>query len=249
MLGAVFVYSAFQIFSIISSRQQAKNHYNTFTEFVYLDSETPQQNSTSNSKNNNSLPIIVDLEGLVNKYPCTAGWLYINENISYPVMQGSDNSYYLTHLPDGTENSSGSIFADFRNNSPQQDDNYIVYGHNMKNNTMFGSLDEYYNQDYFDNYPCYYFLTTNNTYRVDLVAGFKTNSDHYIYNIDFDNQEISQIINQVKKNSTFTSNVEYKKGDKLMTLSTCTNSADDERFVLIGILSEQEKAVLPTKVR
>ncbi len=234
----VIIISSWQIFTILSSRHIAKQQYQKITtEFIKFNSDD-NKNSDNKLKVGGNTPISVDFESLSSKYSNAVGWIYINEDISYPVMQGNDNDYYLTHLPNGEENSSGAIFADYRNSTVGEDDNYIIYGHNMKNNSMFGSLDNFKNSDYYvENNKCYLYTETK-TYVYNIVAGFVTDSSSNVYNIEFYNDnEFSSLINDACSKSAFKSNYTYKTGDKFLTLSTCTNGSDNSRFVLLCVLN------------
>ena len=83
---------------------------------------------------------LIDIDKLKNEYDEAIGYIEIpNTNISYPIMQGEDNNYYLKHLPNGDSNKIGSIFIDYRNNE-FNDQNTIIYGHNFNNGTMFIKL-------------------------------------------------------------------------------------------------------------
>ena len=99
-------------------------------------------------------------------------WIYSEDTvIDYPVMQGTDNSYYLTHLYDGTDNKVGAIFLDYRNSADFSDKNSVLYGHHMKSGKMFASLEGYKDQDYYNGHPHLFLYTQGRTYRIDLFAG------------------------------------------------------------------------------
>lgn len=230
---AVFVFSAWQIYNILENRHTAKSHYSSYDNFIEKETDTTKNNKTEKE---NEPAFKVNFEKLTAEYPDITGWLYFdNAEISYPVMQGKDNSFYLTHLPDGTENSSGSIFADYRNGNMGEDDNFIIYGHNMKNDTMFGLLDEYGNQQYYEKHPCFYYLTKDKAYKADIIAGCVVSSTSDIYKTNFEEKKLSQIVKELVENSTFKSDVNYKKGDRLITLSTCS-ATEELRYVLVAVI-------------
>ena len=118
------------------------------------------------------------------------GWLYLPDTvISYPVVQGEDNSYYLKHLVDGTYNANGCLFMDYKNQRNLMDDNTLIYGHHMDSGKMFASLVKYKNQEFYDTHPVMYFLTEDGTYQVELFAGYTTTADAGAYMISISTRE------------------------------------------------------------
>lgn len=236
----VFVFSGLQIYNILNSRKVAKNHYKSYDEFVVKNTQaTEKQVENSKKEKKVECNIDVDFEKLVLKYPDAVGWIYFEgTGINYPVVQAKDNAYYLARFPDGTANSSGSIFADYRNASPEVDENYIIYGHNMKNDTMFGLLNEYKNQSFYNEHPYFYFLTPDKTYKVDVVAGCDVETNSQVYKIDFDDGELAGLMDYVAQKTAFVPKKSYKKGDRIITLSTCSNVSDESRYVIMGVVSE-----------
>lgn len=100
-------------------------------------------------------------------------WIYIKEtSINYPVVQGVDNSYYLKHMADGSYNDSGAIFVDFRSESDFSDSLTIIYGHNMKNGTMFSGLAKYKKQKFYDEHPVALILPPEKNYQLEFFAGY-----------------------------------------------------------------------------
>ena len=122
-------------------------------------------------------PIEVDFDELLAINGDVVGWLYCEGTpINYPVVQGDDNSYYLKHLIDGSKNINGTLFIDHRNGANFADENTVVYGHHMKNGSMFASLVNYKSQEYFDAHPILYFLTPDGNYRIELFSGYVCDS-------------------------------------------------------------------------
>lgn len=163
--------------------------------------------------------------------------------INYPVVRGVDNEYYLTHLFDGSYNKNGSLFMDYRNTPGFVDRNTFVYGHNMKNGTMFAPLLQYANQAYYDAYPEMQLITPEGTYRLELFSGYVTTGDSASYQLDyFDDAAYMDYIAQVKAQSDFVSKVEVGPEDKIVTLSTCAYSFDDARYLVHAKLVKEENA-------
>jgi sortase B len=166
------------------------------------------------------------------------GWIYSpNTVISYPVVHGSDNEYYLTHLFDGTTNKLGTIFVDCRNGSNLSDQNTLIYGHNMKNGSMFASLHNYSSQAYYNQHPYYYLYTENATYRVDIFSAYLTTTADACFCTDYGSEEtFSLFLSGAKANSAITTSVDVSAQDRIVTLVTCHSSSDDARYVVMGKL-------------
>ncbi len=179
-------------------------------------------------------PICVDFDALYEINEDVVAWLYCPDTpINYPIVQAEDNDYYLRRRLDGTYDAYGTLFLDCRNSLT--DRNCIVYGHNMYSEAMFGTLTEYKNQDYFDAHPTMYFITPQQSYRVDILAGFTTSSASEIYN-SLNPQETQALLLSRMELSDFESGVSPTKDARLLTLSTCAYESDDARYVLVGAL-------------
>ena len=184
-------------------------------------------------------PIQVDFDVLRAENPDVVAWLYCPDTpINYPVVQGPDNEYYLHRLLDGRTNSAGTLFMDYRNEGDFSHWNSVIYGHNMKNGSMFGTLTDYKKQAYFDAHPLMYLLTPEGDYEVQLVAGFVTPDDGDVYQALYpEDGEKENLLNKWLESSDFVSDYEPSPEDWLLTLSTCSYEYNNARYVLIGVLS------------
>lgn len=244
----VFCFSAYKLVEILLDRHKASQHYNSYDDFVIeqtqpCETETTTQQSTikltqpTEERPRVISPISIDFEALKAQYSDTVGFIHFGDDyISYPVVKGRDNYYYLDRLPSGEESASGSIFADNRVTQPGVCSNYIIYGHNMLNGSMFGSLNNYRSQSFYDEHPYYYYMTPQGDYRVDIVAGCNVSPEHGIYRISFTDDELSEMVCSLVNSSDFVSDTKYEYGDKIMTLSTCSNSYSNTRYILIGVV-------------
>ena len=127
---------------------------------------------------------------------------------------------------------------DYRNAADCSDLHTIIYGHNMKNNTMFGSLPKYSKQEYYEEHSVLYLLTPKQNYKVKLIAGYVTPSDSKVYEFEKTKEERSGLLKTALDNSLFTSGTTVSDEDRRLTLSTCSYEYDNARFVLMGILKE-----------
>lgn len=184
-------------------------------------------------------PISVNFEALLAENSDVVGWLYCEGTpINYPVVQSADNEDYLHRDLNGNYLYSGTPFVDHRCSAVGADRNHIIYGHNMKNDTMFGTLDEYKAQDYYDEHPVLYYLTPERQYKIELFSGLVTKSDSDVYNVQFrDTEAFETFLQYLKENSTFRSGVSVTGEDHIVTLSTCSYEFNNARYVVFGKLT------------
>ncbi len=244
---AVFLFSAWQVAAIlVEYRQGAESYENLTQEYTTRQPIAPTQKAEnleaeiadSTPAPAEQAPVAVDFAAIQAEYPDVVGWLYCADTpINYPVVQAEDNDYYVYRLLDGTYNSSGSIFMDCRCAADFSDWNSIVYGHNMKNDTMFGTLQEYREQAYYDAHPVLYLLTPTRDYRIELIGGYTTpGTAGDTFDIPSTPEERDALIAKALLQSTFQSEVEIEDTDRLITLSTCAYEFEDARYVLVGVL-------------
>ncbi|WP_051656924.1 class B sortase [Butyrivibrio sp. AE3004] len=181
-----------------------------------------------------------DLALLKKEYPETVGWIYIEgTDISYPIMQSSDNAKYLKIGQTGEPADTGAIFLDCRSADDFSDANSIVYGHNMKDHSMFGKLRAYREDPkYYNDHQYFQIITEDKIYRYQIFAYMDVPNDYEIFDYVGDASEafISDA-EPVRRKSYMDSEIPVTKIDKVVTLSTCT-SQDDLRFVVLGVLEE-----------
>lgn len=157
-------------------------------------------------------------------------YIYINDtNIAYPLVQGSDNSFYLTHLPNGVENKYGSIFIDYQNKP--EDFNVIIYGHNMKDGSMFGQLSNFYKiEDYAQEHSEMIVCWNGKEQKYKLFSVQKVTYDSEVYFINPVNKQ--KWIETQKKASLVNCGIEAETEAQFITLSTC-GSIKTEKIVTI----------------
>ncbi|MGI6161626.1 MAG: class B sortase [Christensenellales bacterium] len=245
IVSALIVFSAVMIATQLSEYSTGQKTYNRLQQYIKSGpgtSENPlksvEEGQTDTVVSLPVPPIAPDFDALGEINEDVVGWI-ISEGtvIDYPVVHGIDNQHYLTHVFDGTRNKLGSIFVDFRNQKGFTDKNTIIHGHHMKNGSMFASLVEYRNQEYFEQHPVMWLLTPERNYLLEIVSGYVTNGDE-AYNISFeDEEEFLEFAKTINRLSDFESNVEIGKDDRLITFSTCTYEMSNARYVIHAKLS------------
>lgn len=246
LLAIILIFSAISLISKIIEYNEANSLYEDIQgKYVAtISPETTEPNTVSSdntsdeSKSNHlSPPIAVDFSKLIAENSDVVGWIYSeNTPINYPVVQADNNRKYLHSDLSGNYLINGTIFVDCRNREIGKDLNYIIYGHSMNNQSMFGSLLNYKEQSYYNSHPFIYYLTEDTNYRIDLIAGHVVSTDEIIYQTSPDKEAFESYIDKACMRSTFKSNIEYESGDNIVTLSTCSYEYDDARYVVIGKL-------------
>lgn len=239
-LGLAMILSGYLIFDYYLDRLKAESAYDELSEFAMSEEAEATEPASDLSVDDTTeatectetnAPVFVDFEKLTAEYPDTVGWLYCEGTpINYPVVQGKDNLRYLRRLPDGSYNAAGSLFADYRCKEVAASGNYIIYGHNMKNGSMFGTLVRYKSQNYYDEHPTLYYLTPERTFRIELIAGFVTKSTGEVYNTQLSAEQVRQFCAE----SDFSSGITPQDDDVFITLSTCSYEYENARYVVIG---------------
>lgn len=180
----------------------------------------------------------LDLAALRQVNPEVAGWLYIpGTEISYPLLLGTDNDYYLKHTWEGKWNGGGSIFMDFRCARSFEDFNTILYGHRMNNGSMFGALQGYADPDFWREHPNIYVADGDHVRRYAVFAAWEPGVSSIVYGVNpRSEEERREFVELCLRSSQISTGFVPGPEDKLVTLSTCTESGHDTRWVVQGVL-------------
>ncbi len=187
--------------------------------------------------------VLDEYKNLLNKNKKLIGWVKIDDtNIDYPVMQTSDNEYYLTHNLNQENDRNGSIFMDKDCDVLKPSTNYIIYGHHMKSGNMFGKLDLYQDENYCKEHPYIQFDTIyeKGTYEVMYVFRSRVYREEeivfkYYQFIDANSeQEFDSYMSEMASMSLYDTGVTAEYGDQLLTLSTCDYQEKNGRFVVVA---------------
>ncbi len=183
--------------------------------------------------------LTVDFAQLKAINPEVVGWIIVDDtDISYPVVHGPDNDKYLKTAFDGTKNNSGSIFMNAYNNSDFSDQNTLIYGHHMRNGSMFGELMNFEDPNYLDVHRGFTIYTEAGALRYEIFAAYVTYSASFVYTDHFEfSWDFYDFIQKSLAASILDMGVEVTEQDKIVTLSTCTSRGNRaERFVVQGKL-------------
>ena len=243
-LVAVFCFGYFGIYYYFNARTSMD--YETLASLKGSDvlANAPKANEISLHKTGVQLPDVLDeYKTLYEKNKKLIGWLKIDDtNIDYPVMQTSDNEYYLTHNLNQEYDKNGSIFMDKDCDVLKPSTNYILYGHHMASGKMFGKLGLYQKKSYYEEHPYIQFDTIydKGTWQVMYVFRSRVYKEEdvvfkYYQFIDANTeQEFDSYMNEMAEMSLYDTGVTAKFGDQLLTLSTCDYQEKNGRFVVVA---------------
>lgn len=170
------------------------------------------------------------MHGINNDYQ---GWIYIsNTKISYPIVQGTDNDYYLNHTFYNEEVFSACLFIDYRIEDGIEGRNVIVYGHNMKDGSMFAGLKKFRQESFRKAHPSFSVYTSTGAYEYQVFSTYTTSPESSTYTVSFANDdEFMNYVNMIKGWSDVDYGVDVSADDQIITLSTCVNNNAD-RYVV-----------------
>ena len=207
--------------------------------------EKEQKKELASNMNREDFPEMeVDFKALREKNPDTVGWLYVGScGISYPIVQGEDNEYYMHHTFENTANASGAIIMDYRDNKYMKDWNTFIYGHNMKNGSMFGSLKKLLKDEtLYDQDPYIYVYLPGYIYRYKIFSYYKDKPDSKMYWTADTLQEYRQYIRDALSLSVRDCGVETSEENNMVTLVTCSGSGEGKmRFFVHGEFIDRYK--------
>lgn len=188
---------------------------------------------------------IARVEALKEINPDAVGWIMVDgTNISLPVVQGEDNEYYLNYAFDGSENWAGTLFFD-SDNSPKvtENRNLVVYGHNMEGGQMFSPLTKFLDEEFFEANRTVTLYSDEGIFTYEIFAVFKGHEKDTFFHTYFESDELFlDFMYDMKYNSLYVMDgVDFTEDDRMITLSTCTNENQSERYVVQAKLVNHEK--------
>lgn len=237
--AAVFVFSLFMLVDSLAPYFKGGQEYDEVRTLVI------KQETVENEEGEEEERFLVDFDLLKEQNPDTIAWIRMEEPsvISYPVVKSKDNSEYLTKTFTANDNKLGSIFADKNCSSDFSDRNTIIYGHNMKvGGEMFSQLNSYKEESFCREHPYFYIYTPDQkilTYQIFSAGVVKDTAKNYTLSFA-SNEDFLDYLEVCKASSNYAVDVDLDEDSKVVTLSTCTNVRDDERFVVHGVLINEE---------
>lgn len=255
LLVLVFVGAGIKLISVMKEYSEAESLYQESRNAFVIKDESPEASKPSSE--DEDVPqepeeyfpnVETDFDTLQETNPDVFGWIWIpSTEISYPLLVGESNQEYLHTGYNLQYTNSGSIFMDYRNNADLTDDNTVIFGHNMNNGSMFGSLKKFREQDFFDEHEFIYIFTPDRAYKYRIFAGYETLSTSDSYTLWFEREVMvdetetritmsnKEYLEMVAKASLVTSEAEPEEGERLLMLSTCTGNGN-YRFVIHAVL-------------
>lgn len=258
---AVFLYSGYTLYGFYKEYKKSSDEYDNLENSYAADQEQESENidnledddalqSISGQEvrtvfedgEEKTLPVLknpIDFTQLLSVNSDIVGWLRIRAlDISYPVVQGKDDDYYLHRTFEKTDNFAGCLFVNSYNMGDFTDQNTIIYGHNMKNGSMFGKLKNFNDPEVFKKSRYFWIFTPDFIYQYRIFSASVVDKTGLTYQISFTDDEFDQFISRAYSNSVVDNqDVTVTKEDRIVTLSTCTGD-DSTRFVVMGKLAQ-----------
>lgn len=229
----VFVFSAYQLAITLASYYSGGKEYDKVKELAIT-------NDTEDGDG-----FLIDFDALLAENEDTVGWIRFDEPsvINYPVVKSADNTEYLTKTFTANDNKLGAIFMDMRNNPEFTERNTFIYGHNLKvGGEMFSQLSEYADEAFCKEHPYFYIYTPKGetlTYQVFSAGVVDAAADNYqiAYGTE---EEYTNYLKLCQESSNYQVDVELNAQSKIVSLSTCTNENENERFLVQGVLIDRQ---------
>lgn len=236
----IFVISAYQLYMIYYGYKEGDEANQEIQSMALITTDDP----------NAYWKTYVDFDKLCQVNEDVVAWIKFEQPsvINYAVLQGEENDTYLYTTITGEKSIFGSIFMDMRNESDFTSKNTILYGHNMKNGSMFGSLNRYKTYEHFQEYPYFYLYTPDGmAAKYQVVATDEVRYDSWHYDTKFDTDTYQAYLDNIIKGSLYHTETALTLEDNILTLSTCTAS-DTVRLVVQGIKVEEHEIEIPEEV-
>lgn len=182
-----------------------------------------------------------DLASLRSVNPEVVGWLAIPGTVvSYPLVQGANNQYYLRHTWSGESSRVGAIFLESQCAADMSDFNTIVYGHRLRSGEMFGCLGQYEDPAYLEQHPSVYVMREGEVLRYDVFAAYAAGLRDVVYRLKITGEEMqAEVLRYSRESSLVDAGLAPEPGDQLLTLSTCTGQGYAKRWVVQAVLAQR----------
>lgn len=258
----VFLYSGYTLYGFYKEYKKGSDEYDNLENIYAVVDEAAQTENLADLENEDvqqmvegrevavinedgeekTVPVMynpIDFEELKTVNEDIVGWLKIRAlDISYPVVQAEDNDYYLHRTFERTDNFAGCLFMNCDNRSDFTDQNTIIYGHNMKNGSMFGKLKKFNEEETFKKSAYFWIFAPDIIYQYQIFSAMTVNKTGLTYQTFFTEEDHQTLIDTALERSVVdNTGIEVTKDDRIVTLSTCTGD-DATRFVVMGRLAQ-----------
>ena len=240
LLTVIFIVSSSIFLLQLYQQHIAKNSYNQASEIAINSDAAGIQAAELPEEVHPVMNLDLALLQKVNED--VMGWIYIpGTDISYPILRSKDNKEYLKLTWDLKNSVAGSIFLEHENNADLSDFNTLIYGHNMKNGSMFSQLHDYQDQAFADAHSYVYVLTEDKVLQYEVFSAYTADVNANTYRLEFEDDSIKQeSIDYYLEQSAIVTQVEPVIDDKILTLSTCTGRGNYRyRWVVQAIRTDE----------
>jgi len=182
----------------------------------------------------------LDLEALRMINGEVLGWIAIpGTELSYPVVQGADNRYYLNHSWKKESCVGGAVFLESTNSPDIADFHTLIYAHRMRDDSMFGSLKHYSDEDYLQAHPSIYLVTEDAVYQYNLFSTQEAEVTSLVFRLDLEQNHLEEdFLRYCIEGSALDTGIVPEAGDRILTLSTCTERGHAKRWAVHAVLAE-----------
>lgn len=244
-LGLGLTCGAIGIYKYIEEKNAGKEYEKLQQEVV---KEEPKPVEEPEPEPVSKVEIPIDFAALQQQNPDVYAWIQVpGTEVDYPILQSSnDNTYYLNHTIDGEEKKEGAIFTENYNTKTFEDPNTVIYGHDMKNGSMFQSIHKYMDRSFFDNNRDIVIYMPDQILHYKIFAAYLTDNKHLLMNYNFwSKDEYQQYLNSIfsmrDMNAFLDTSTEVTTEDKIITLSTCYAGISTQRYLVQAVLVSIEK--------
>ena len=246
VLITIIILSSIYIVKYLVMQKEAKEESKLLNDIDIM------ENNIESNKNENAIAIneeterMTKIKKLQEENSDIVGWIEIEgTNINYPVLQGKNDEYYLTHNYKKEKSQKGSIFLSKDYDLKLPSDNLLIYGHNLVNGQMFNNLLKYKDKEFYRKHPDIRFTTEKEDLKFEIFSAFyskvflKSEENvfrYYNFVTAKSEKDYNNFVENAKRASLYDTDKEAKYGDRLITLVTCSYHVEDGRFVVIGVV-------------
>ena len=249
IVSCILLFCVYKLYTIWRGYNSNQKTQNQVQDLFYGEGDSAVEELSgsedgSEGKNNQNQQMLDPLDAVIAANEDTVGWIKVEDTvIDYVVVQGEDNDEYLHKGFYGEYNSAGTIFLDYRNEIGGSRQNLIVYGHRMKDDSMFGELGEYLDYGFYQQHPSFTFITQDGEYDCEIFAIYRCTTEVDYCQPSFSSDEdMLDYIQDCKDLSEHKMAVEVTAEDTIITLSTCDYALDPDfgRLVVQAKLVEKK---------